>query len=84
MLNARRIKAYSFGWNEAKWNRASPVGAAYPEAYIPRRSLVRIIPEVAALAAYAKPNEPLQRTRTRVCSRRPVSVGVCPIDVLNP
>ena len=37
-------------------DNARRIGAAYPEAYIPRRSLVRIIAEVAALAAYAKPN----------------------------
>lgn len=36
-------------------------GAAYPEAYIPRWPLVRIIAEVAALVAHAKPNKPLQR-----------------------
>jgi len=47
-------------------DNARRIGAAYPEAYIPRRSLVRIIAEVAALAAYAKPNKPLQRTGARV------------------
>jgi len=47
-------------------NNARRIGAAYPEAYIPRRSLVRIIAEVAALAAHAKPNKPLQRTGARV------------------
>ena len=31
---------------------ARRLGATYPEAYIPRRSLVRIIAEVAALVAY--------------------------------
>ena len=45
---------------------ARRIGAAYPEAYIPRRPLVRIIAEVAALAAYAKPNKPLQRPGARV------------------
>ncbi len=35
-------------------DNARRIGAAYPEAYIPRRSLVRIIAEVAALAAYAR------------------------------
>jgi hypothetical protein len=47
-------------------DNARRIGAAYPEAYIPRRSLVRIIAEVAALAAYAKPNKPLHRTGARV------------------
>jgi hypothetical protein len=45
---------------------AQRIGAAYPEAYIPRRSLVRIIADVATLAAYAKPNKPRQRTGARV------------------
>jgi hypothetical protein len=45
---------------------ARRIGAAYPEAYIPRRPLVRIIAEVAALVAYAKPNKPAQRTGARV------------------
>jgi len=43
-------------------DNALRTGAAYPEAFIPRRPLVRIIAEVAALVAYAKPNKPLQRT----------------------
>jgi len=43
-------------------DNARRIGAAYPEAYIPRRSLVRIIAEVAALAAYAKPNKQLEPT----------------------
>ena len=47
-------------------DNARRIGATYPEAYIPRRSLVRIIAEVAALAAYAKPNKPLHRTGARV------------------
>src|SRR6266545_4978325 len=42
-------------------DNARRIGAAYPEAYIPRRPLARIIAEVAALVAYAKPNKPLQR-----------------------
>lgn len=46
-------------------DNARRIGAAYPEAYIPRRPLVRIIAEVAALVAYAKPNKPLQRTGAR-------------------
>jgi hypothetical protein len=51
-------------FNESE--NARRLGAAYPEAYIPRRSLVRIIAEVAALAADAKPNKPLQRIGARV------------------
>ena len=47
-------------------DNARRISAAYPEAYVPRRSLVRIIEEVAALAAYAKPNKPFQRTGARV------------------
>ena len=47
-------------------DNARRIGAAYPEAYIPGRSLVRIIAEVAALVAYAKPNKPLHRTGARV------------------
>ena len=39
-------------------DNARRIGAAYTEAYIPRRPLVRIIAEVAALVAYAKPNRP--------------------------
>lgn len=46
-------------------DNARRIGAAYPEAYIPRRPLVRIIAEVAALVAYAKRNKPLQRTGAR-------------------
>jgi hypothetical protein len=46
-------------------DNARRIGAAYPEAYIPRRPLARIIAEVAALVAYAKPNKPLQRTGAR-------------------
>jgi len=47
-------------------DNARRIGAAYPEAYIPRRPLARIIAEVAALVAYTKPNKPLQRTGARV------------------
>ena len=43
-------------------DNARRIGAVYPEAHIPRRPLVRIIAEVAALVAYAKPNKPLQWT----------------------
>ena len=38
---------------------ARRLGATYPEAYIPRRSLVRIIAEVAALVAYTNKRRPL-------------------------
>ena len=52
------------------------IGKSYPEEYIPRRSLARIIAEVSALAAHARRKEPrlnssvspnprLQRTRLR-------------------
>lgn len=47
-------------------DNARRIGVSYPEVYIPRRSLVRIIAEVAALAAYAKPNKPFHRTGARV------------------
>ena len=47
-------------------NNSRRIGVAYPEAYIPRRSLVRIIAELAALAAYAKPNKPLHWAGARV------------------
>ena len=36
-------------------DNAHRMGAVYPEAYVPRRSLERIIAEIAALAAYKKP-----------------------------
>ena len=45
------------------------IGTSYPEAYIPRRSLPRIIAEVAALTA--QPRQAQHRTRPRV-ARRPV------------
>jgi hypothetical protein len=45
-----------------KSDNARRIGVVYPEAYIPRRSVGRIIAEVAALAAYAQPNKALQRT----------------------
>jgi hypothetical protein len=46
-------------------DNARRIGAVYPETYIPRRSLVRIIAEVAALTTYAKPNKSLQRIGAR-------------------
>jgi hypothetical protein len=49
-----------------KSDTARRIGAVYPEAYIPRRSVDRIIAEVAALTAYAQPNKALQRTVARV------------------
>jgi len=52
-------------------SNAQRIGAAYPEASIPRRPLGRIIAEVAALVAYAEPNKALQRTVARIaCSGR--------------
>ena len=36
-------------------DNARRVGAVYPEAYVPRRSLERIIAEIAALTTYTKP-----------------------------
>jgi hypothetical protein len=41
-------------------------GGIYPETALSGKSLARIIADVAALAALAKPNMPLQRTRARV------------------
>jgi hypothetical protein len=43
------------------------IGVIYPEACIPRRSISRIIAEVAALVGYARqPNEAPQRAGARV------------------
>lgn len=36
-------------------DNACRIGAVYPEAYVPRRSLERIIAEIAALVTYTKP-----------------------------
>ena len=36
-------------------DNAHRIGAVYPEAYVPRRSLERIIAEIAALVTYTKP-----------------------------
>jgi hypothetical protein len=47
-------------------DNARRIGAAYPAAYIPRRSVARIIAEVAALAAYAQPNKGLTGPGARV------------------
>jgi hypothetical protein len=41
------------------------IGTAYPEEYIPRRSLVRIIAEVSGLTAHAMPKKPLHRSGAR-------------------
>jgi hypothetical protein len=49
-----------------KSDNARRIGAVYPEADVPRRSVARIIAEVAALAAYAQPNKAPQRTGARV------------------
>ena len=44
---------------------ARRIGVAYPETSLSGKSLSRIITDVAALAAHATPNRPLQRTRAR-------------------
>ncbi len=46
-------------------DNARRIGAVYSEAFIPRRSLARIISDVALLVANAKPNKLLQRTGAR-------------------
>ena len=51
-------------YNESQ--NARRIGGTYPETALSGRSLARIISDVAALAALAKPNMPLQRTATRV------------------
>ena len=38
-------------------SNARRMGAVYPEAYVPRRSLERIIAEIAALATYTNPRK---------------------------
>ena len=45
-------------------NNAQRIGVGYAEANIPRRPLVRIIVEVAALVARGTPKKALQRTVT--------------------
>ena len=49
---------------------ARRIGEAYPETSLSGKSLGRIITDVAALAAYAKPSKPFQRIGTR--GARPV------------
>jgi hypothetical protein len=51
-------------YNESQ--NARRIGSTYPETALSGRSLARIITDVAALAALAKPNMPLQRTAARV------------------
>ena len=51
-------------YNESQ--NARRIGRTYPEAALSGRSLARIIRDVAALAALAKPNKPLQPTAARV------------------
>lgn len=50
-------------------NNSLRIGTSYPEAYIPRRSLPRIIAEVAALTAQVQPGRARHRTRPRVAGR---------------
>ena len=49
-------------------DNARRIGAGYPEAFISRRSLARIITDVAVLVANEKPNKPLQRIGCSRCS----------------
>jgi hypothetical protein len=57
-------------YNESK--NARRIGATYPETGLSGRSLARIITDVAALAALAKPNMPRQRPAARVApAQRP-------------
>ncbi len=51
-------------FNESE--NARRIGAAYPERSLSGKTLTRIITDVAALAAYGKPNRPLQRIGARV------------------
>jgi hypothetical protein len=51
-------------YNESQ--NARRIGGTYPETALSGRSLARIIRDVAALAALAKPNMPLQPTAARV------------------
>jgi hypothetical protein len=50
---------------------ATGEGWAFHSEYIARRSVGRIIAEVAALAAYAQPNKTPQRTGARVARLGP-------------
>jgi hypothetical protein len=51
-------------YNESQ--NARRIGGTYPETALSGKSLARIIRDVAALAALAKPNMPLQPTAARV------------------
>ena len=53
-------------YNESQ--NARRIGDIYPEAALSGRSLARIITDVAARVALAKPNMPLQPTAARVAS----------------
>jgi hypothetical protein len=46
-------------------NNARRIGGAYPATSLSGKTLVQVIADVAALAAYAKPNEPLRQTAVR-------------------
>ena len=50
-------------FNESE--NARRIGGAYPETSLSGKTLARIITDVAALAAYAKPNMPRQRIGAR-------------------
>jgi hypothetical protein len=56
-------------------NNSLRIRTFYPEAYIPRRSLARIIAEIGALTAQVQPGKPQLRTGTCV-ARRPVPGSV--------
>jgi len=55
-------------YNESQ--NARRIGGTYPETVLSGRSLARIISDVAALAALAKPNMRLQPTAVRVARAR--------------
>ncbi len=50
-------------FNESE--NARRIGGAYPDTSLSGRTLTQIITDVAALAAYGKPNRPLQRIGAR-------------------
>ena len=50
-------------FNESE--NARRIGGAYPETSLSGKTLTRVIADVTALAAYGKPNRPLQRIGAR-------------------
>jgi len=50
-------------FNESE--NARRIGGAYPETSLSGKTLTRIVTDVAALAAYGKPNRPPQRLGAR-------------------